>query len=143
MNTFHNYLKSSPQKGFKSLPFYSKDGDFLTYYVDGSDHYEERIDNVLTVYRSFDSDELVGFKIKGVRILLRKANESRFDVYEADKLKVQLLISAGVLFDGSDTKSMEIYRYFLERTKDVTITNVWQNSYADLSLQEAESAVCA
>lgn len=59
---------------FEPEPFYSEDSDSFQFYHENVDHYAERVDCWLTVYREFNSEKLVGFKIKNVRTLL-----SRFD----------------------------------------------------------------
>ncbi len=60
---------------FEPKPFYLPVGDAAYYYHEDTDHYAERVDCWLTVYKAFDDHRLVGFKIKNVRILL-----TRFDV---------------------------------------------------------------
>lgn len=59
---------------FTTQLFYSDDGDALRFYHDNVEHYAERIDCWLTVYKEFGTERLIGFKIKNVRVLL-----SRFD----------------------------------------------------------------
>lgn len=61
------YLEAHRPRGFTSEPQYFGDGDFVTYFVKNDLHYAQRIDSLLTVYLSEETDELVGCKIKGVR----------------------------------------------------------------------------
>lgn len=58
--------KNKPVSGFKAEPFYSSDGDSLTYSFKNEPSYRERIDDFLTVYRSIKDDGLVGCQIKGL-----------------------------------------------------------------------------
>ena len=60
---------------FDARPFYLADSDSLQFYHENVDHYAERIDCWLTVYKEFETDKLIGFKLKNVKVLL-----SRFDV---------------------------------------------------------------
>lgn len=66
-------IKQFPAK-FESKPFYSHTNDAAYFYHENTDHYAERIDCWLTVYKAFEDDRLIGFKIKNLRVLL-----SRFD----------------------------------------------------------------
>jgi hypothetical protein len=59
-----DYLQEHPCKGFRPVPF-----DFVTYYARGERCFERRIDDLLTVYLSMETEELVGCKIKGVKHL--------------------------------------------------------------------------
>jgi len=65
-----SYLDGREATGFEPRPFYSPDGDFLTFHFREDDHYAERVDELLTVYLSMDTQELVGCKVKGVRRIL-------------------------------------------------------------------------
>ena len=57
------------------MPQYSEHGDCLSLYFKDEDSYGERVDNILTVFRSMADDELIGFEIKGVRKILRKLGQ--------------------------------------------------------------------
>ncbi len=91
------YLKGKKPRAFKARPIYSPDGDFITIYLSDEDSYAERVDELLTVYLSVETNSLVGCKIKGVRRLLKTLGD--FGVIVHDKsLSVNLLIIAGALF---------------------------------------------
>lgn len=63
----------SPPSEFKADPVYVKEGDVLMLFFENQESYAERVDKFLTVYKSFDSDRIVGFELKGIR---RVANEA-------------------------------------------------------------------
>ncbi len=73
--TLNEYLKTHSPRGFRPVPHYFPLGDFVTYYFRNDRCYEERVDDLLTVYRAFDSHELVGCKITGVKHILQTAGE--------------------------------------------------------------------
>lgn len=54
---------------FRSRPHFNATGDSLTLYFSDLPAYSQRIDSILTVYRSMESNEITGFKIKGVSLL--------------------------------------------------------------------------
>ena len=61
------YLAGKECKAFESRPNYFEDGDYVTYFASDVFAYEDRIDELVTVYRSVETSELIGCKIKGVQ----------------------------------------------------------------------------
>src|SRR5215211_4572097 len=66
------YLEGKTCAGRKEKPVYFQDGDFVTFFFADDEAYEERADELVTFYRSFETGKLVGCKIKGVKRLLSK-----------------------------------------------------------------------
>jgi hypothetical protein len=66
METLTEYLKTNKPSGFTPKPFYSADGDSLTFYFKDEESYGERVDDFLTVYKSMQTGDLVGCQVKGV-----------------------------------------------------------------------------
>ena len=92
--TLATYLAGKRCMGLKSRPLYFQDGDFVTFFFKEDLAFEERVDELVTVYRSMRTREMVGCKIKGVhRILSTLGN---FGVV-IDDTRVQL----GMLFLGA------------------------------------------
>ncbi|MEX0728497.1 MAG: hypothetical protein WEB58_04880 [Planctomycetaceae bacterium] len=56
-------------------PFYSREGDTLKVYLKDADNFAERLDDVVTVYLSESTNEIVGCKIKGVSHLCRQLGD--------------------------------------------------------------------
>ena len=65
-----DYLKGKEVIGFESRPVYSRDGDFITLFLQGDDYYAERVDELLTVYLATRNGELLGCQIKGIQLAL-------------------------------------------------------------------------
>lgn len=78
------YLAEHTCQGFKPVPHYFPDGDFVSYFFRPDRCYAERVDDMLTVYLAFDSNELVGCKIKGVQQVLKTAGEFGVGVADGD-----------------------------------------------------------
>ena len=74
---------------FQSVPQYFPDGDHLTLYFAPDLCYAKRVDDLVTVYLSDKSDELVGCKIKGVSHLAKNV-ASMVDITH-ENMQVQLL----------------------------------------------------
>lgn len=58
---------ANPQKSFVPQAFYDPDGDCIEFLSTSEDFYAERIDDLVTVYYSQNSDQLIGSLIKNVR----------------------------------------------------------------------------
>lgn len=69
------YLENHHPQGFRPVPHYIPEGDFVTYYFRNDPSFAQRVDDLLTVYLAFDSKELVGCKIKGVKHILQAAGD--------------------------------------------------------------------
>jgi hypothetical protein len=60
-----HFLKDfvSGEKGISPEPWYNPDGDCIIYQVVDDATVAQRIDEVLTIYRSFESGKAIGFQI--------------------------------------------------------------------------------
>ncbi|MGA2616594.1 MAG: hypothetical protein ABSF26_03230 [Thermoguttaceae bacterium] len=65
-----DYLADKEPGKFTPRPHYSRDADSLTFFFRGDDAVAKRVDDLLTVYVSVETDELVGAKIKGIKRVL-------------------------------------------------------------------------
>ena len=74
-------LVAKPFSTFRGDPWYNAAGDCLVWYFANRESYAARIDDKLTVYRSFGDDDLVGCQVKGISALFRKFGDFgvRFD----------------------------------------------------------------
>jgi hypothetical protein len=97
------YLDEHPCQGFNPVPHYFAEGDFVTYYFRGERSYAQRVDDLLTVYRTFDTHELVGCKLKGVRQILKTAGA--FNVAIADgQVRLALFFFVGAASARTDAQ---------------------------------------
>ncbi len=121
-NPLMEYMKGRKVKGFASHPFYSREGDFLTYYFRDDDHFAQRIDDTLTVYLSMDESEFVGFKLKGIRNLLDTLGDFTFRVKDEDgSIMLGMLFWAGMQRMESNYVAIEYYQRLANQTKQVSI----------------------
>lgn len=49
---------------FERKPFYLAASDATYFYQEDADHYAERVDCRLTIYKTFGDNRLIGFKIR-------------------------------------------------------------------------------
>jgi hypothetical protein len=120
-NQLTEYLQGRVCRGFHPHPFYSKEGDFLTYFFRGDNAYAERIDDILTVYRSMDTTELVGFKIKGVRYIVETLGEFHRQYRDEDgEVMLSLLVIAGMALSNDPDAKMH-YKEIGRQTQTIPL----------------------
>ena len=78
------YLAEHPCKGFRPVPHYFPAGDYVTFYAKPERCFAERVDDLLTVFLSDETGEMVGCKIKGVKHLLATLGGFGFVVKSAE-----------------------------------------------------------
>jgi hypothetical protein len=88
------YLAEHRCETFVPRPHYFQDGDHVSYYFAEDRAYEERVDELLTVFRSIATKELVGCKIKGVRRILKELDSFGVVILDAK-------VTLGLLFVGA------------------------------------------
>lgn len=95
-----DYLKGKEVIGFESRPVYSRDGDFITLFLQDDDYYAERVDELLTVYLATRNGELMGCKIKGIQLLLETLSKFGLSV-EDGEMELNFLFVAGAIISPS------------------------------------------
>jgi hypothetical protein len=116
--TLGQYLEGRTAKGFRPVPHYFRDGDFVSFFFSNDRCFAQRVDELLTVYLSETTGQMVGCKIKGVRLLLKTLKAFALSI-EDDEVRLDwLFLSAGYLSSTSEKGYYEILR---ERVKDAKV----------------------
>ena len=93
-----DYVEGEP--GFKDEPWYNEHGDCVVYKSANEATCAERIDSILTLYRSAIDDRVIGFQIKGVAALMREFGLAGMSIHaETDRdevVSVSMLLLAAV-----------------------------------------------
>src|SRR5437868_4269436 len=110
------YTKGKKCGDFRPRPHFFRDGDYVTYFFREDRAYEQRIDELLTVYRSVKTDELVGCKVKGVRRILSTLGNFGIKVEDGNVTMSMLFIGAALVSPAS----RERYEEFGRRVEDKT-----------------------
>lgn len=105
---------------FSPRPVYHPDGDFLTYYFEDADHFDQRIDSILTIYSAMADGRPVGFCIKGVKQLLKNMEGSFGILAERGKLRLNLLLFSAMSLSDNPLASGQ-YRTLSEPVKEVEV----------------------
>jgi len=87
------YMQGAPE--FRPEPWYNPHGDCVVFQMANEAIVADRVDEVLTIYRSACDNRAIGFQIKGVAALIRRLGLEGFMIRsETDECK---LISVSAL----------------------------------------------
>ena len=113
------YLAGRKCQGFKAVPHYFPGGDFVTCYFSNEECFEQRVDDLLTVYLSMDTKELVGCKITGVKHVLQTAADFGVTGTEGD-VRLGLFFFVGAALAKDDVQKGR-YEELKRMAKDATV----------------------
>ena len=120
MENLSEYFEAKTPGKFRSAPHYFADGDFVSFYFSDERCYAKRVDDLLTVYYSDETDELVGCKIKGVALLLQTLKEDfAVVVVHGGRVQLGLLFLSAAACSTAEDKTH--YRELGEHAKDASI----------------------
>jgi hypothetical protein len=108
METLLNEVKNLKAGQFQPRAYYAPEGDSLSFYFKRNESYGERIDNFLTVFKSFESHELTGCQVKGLPHALAILGNFGIDFYQGGRLKLSLLFMAFGL--EAESKNRDCYK---------------------------------
>jgi hypothetical protein len=108
METVLDFLKKNKPSGFNPQPYYSPEGDSLTFFFENKEYYRERVDDFLTAYRSISDNGLIGCQIKG----LPKALEllGNFGISITDGKVLLTMIFMAFMAQTMQKESKECYK---------------------------------
>ena len=108
---------------FRPVASYDADGDCIEFIAAPDSYYAERIDPLVTVYRSQETDEVVGSLIKGVRKflgnVLRSAPGFKIEIRDG-RIKLVHLFTARLWSEAMDPNAVPgiTYRKLRERAEE-------------------------
>lgn len=111
-----------PSDPFAAMAHYDADGDCIEFSISRESFYAERIDTLVTVFRSQETNEIVGSLIKGVRKFLRQVLRQspgfRIEVRDG-RIKLTHLFTAKLWTEEMDPKAVPgiIYQKLREKAE--------------------------
>src|SRR6266481_2965245 len=116
MRTLDQFLKENEteRKTFEPSPLYTPEGDSLMFYIKDEDSYHERIDDLLTVYRSITTNQTIGCQIKGVRHKLDELSKFLVTV-TSQEFELGLLFLAYMAMASHDETVRHSYEFLGEQ----------------------------
>lgn len=128
------YILSHRPGKFRPVPIYIEESDSVLYFLENTDYYAKRIDDLLTVYLQMDNNELMGIEIKGIKHLLEMLGSFGIEV-ETPKLKIGFvfiayLVQKSLRTDYGDFMEDKYMQEFRQKVSEKNATN------ATVELQE-------
>ena len=118
-HNLNEYLGENECRGFQPIPHYFRNGDFVSYYFGNDPCRAQRVDDLLTVYLSDRTGELVGCKIKGVKHLLTSLGNFGVTIQDGD-LKLGFFFCLGKS-TAKDEEQRRRYEELCGLAKDVPL----------------------
>jgi hypothetical protein len=111
---FIDKLLGEPEREFAPFAEYDADGDCIEFFAAPGPFYAERIDGMLTVYRSRETKEIVGSLIKGAshlcKELLGKYPNLRIEVHDGKIRLVHIFRAKLWLLPRENEEIIHIYK---------------------------------
>lgn len=114
--SFEEFVLSKVPSGEPPLPMatYNAEGDCIEFFISRKNFYADRIDDILTVYRSIETDEIVGSVIKGLRgfidAILDRAPGFKIEVADG-RIKLEHLFTARLWAKQEDPQGVIVRTY--------------------------------
>lgn len=92
-------LGATPVRRFVLTPRHSQQGDCLSLFLSPEESFAERIDGLVTVYRSFATRRVVGLKFKNLSVIARALRDHELHVgvdLKRSGIRVELLIKGAL-----------------------------------------------
>jgi len=113
------FLETQTPLGFEPRPYYGHDEDCLTFYFHNAESYGRRVDELLTLFLSLETNDLVGCQVKGIRKNLKRLGDFGIAIKHG---KVRLGLFFHLLaFLAEKPEQKESYLDLSRRTKDLDV----------------------
>lgn len=123
--TLNSYLEQHPKPASSeaaqngSKLWYNTYGDCIEYQTDQVAIIADRIDNYLTIYRSAENEDPVGFQLKDVQALMKKNNAHFGVVWETNGQRLVSVSSLLVTALIEDTVNIRKRRGYLQAVQNL------------------------
>jgi len=122
-------LMAQPAAAFKPTASYDSDGDCIEFLAKPDSFYAERIDDLVTVYYSQETDEVIGSLIKGVTTFCRELTGRlpgfKIEIHDG-KIQLQHIFLAQLWtghFQQGELPTLT-YRKLIEVSRNTTVEGV-------------------
>lgn len=95
---------------FSPFAAYDRDGDCIEFIADPDSYYAERVDGIVTVYYSEQSNAIIGAQIKGVSKLMKQYPGLMIEIHDGS-VQLHLLLRARLWEQDSRTADIAVMQY--------------------------------
>jgi hypothetical protein len=118
MASLTEFVSKNQPQGFSSRPYYSREGDSLSFYFRDEASYGERVDQLLTLYRSIETGNIVGCQIKGIQCILKRLDEFGIQTKEYKTLDLRIIFLGLGYGLGADETQREAVEQLRQAAQD-------------------------
>src|SRR6266567_2943029 len=107
-------LLASPANEFRPTAYYDADGDCIEFLAKPDPFREERVDDIVTVYYSQKTDEVIGSLIKGVSKLTRRLRRELpgfLIAIEDGRIRLEHLFLARMWLQAGESQTIQSLTY--------------------------------
>ncbi|MBM3881691.1 MAG: hypothetical protein FJ387_18525 [Verrucomicrobia bacterium] len=107
-------LLAKPASEFKPSAYYDADGDCIEFLAKPDPFYEERVDDLVTVYYSQKTGEVIGSLLKGVSKLARRLAQKLpgfLITIQDGRIRLEHLFLAGMWLQKSEPQAIDLLAY--------------------------------
>src|SRR5207249_4785380 len=107
-------LLAKPASEFKPSAYYDADGDCIEFLAKPDAFYEERVDDLVTVYYSQKTGEVIGSLIKGVSKLTKRLAQKLpgfLITIQDGRIRLEHLFLAGMWLQKSEPQALDVLTY--------------------------------
>ena len=107
-------LLAKPACEFKPTAYYDSDGDCIEFLAKPDPFREERVDDLVTVYYSQKTGEVIGSMIKGVSKLAQRLKQKLpgfMITIEDRRIRLEHLFLAGMWLQKSEPQAIDVLAY--------------------------------
>ncbi len=118
---FMRELEKTPPPAFKAPQiYYGAEEDSLLFYFRPDESYAHRLDDVVTLFLSFENHELVGCQVKGLRRKLESDGCLKVVIKKGNKVKLGLFFHL-LAFEAPEEESRNRLVELGQRAKEVEV----------------------
>jgi len=107
---------------FSPYATYDADGDCVRFFISPDPYYAERIDNLVTVYRSVETDEIIGSLIKDVSRICEKSAEFAIEIVDG-KIRLKHIFQAKIQASSGGSMEVRVYEKLAELSQQSNLAD--------------------
>jgi hypothetical protein len=102
--------QSDLEKDFAPFSVYDHDGDCIEFIAKPDAYFAERVDGIVTVYYSEESNEMIGAQIKGIKSLMRQSPGLSIEVHDGP-VRLHFLLRARIWREDPKLAKISVIKY--------------------------------
>lgn len=101
-------LREGGEPSYNAEPWYNAAGDCIEFHFKPDEFFADRVDSVITLYRSIAKDDIVGLQLKGIAALHQMLGDFSFQ-FQSKNASLGILI-LGAYYSGKNSRYADAER---------------------------------